>query len=225
MRFPRVGTDTDIAAVRGWFRQWRSDEFRWLVGPSATPAGLSRLLLETGAARDEAEPELTAMVLDREPPTSPGIRVRPVATLADFEHMETIKEEVFGRSPEQMDRRTQWTEFKAAAGTSAFLAELDSQPVAFGVMCRTDAGPVLLAGGVTLPQARGHGAYRALVHARWEAAHETGQAVLVTQAQEASRPILERLGFQATGTIEVLVDHPSKPSGDRREVGGPSAAG
>jgi hypothetical protein len=29
---------------------------------------------------------------------------------------------------------------------------------------------------------------------------------LVTQAQAASRPILERLGFRPTGTIEVLVD-------------------
>ena len=73
-------------------------------------------------------------------------------------------------------------------------------------MRSTEPGPVLLAGGVTLPRARGRGAYRALVRARWDAARDSGAPALVTQAQAASRPILERLGFRSTGTIPVLVD-------------------
>jgi predicted acetyltransferase len=67
---------------------------------------------------------------------------------------------------------------------------------------------MLLAGGVTRPEYRGRGAYRALVHARWKAAERAGAPALVTQAQAAARPILERLGFRPAGTIEVLVDHP-----------------
>jgi hypothetical protein len=70
----------------------------------------------------------------------------------------------------------------------------------------TEPGPMLLAGGVTLPEHRGRGAYRALVRARWDAAQRAGAPALVTQAQAASRPILERLGFRATGVIKVLVD-------------------
>ena len=53
-----------------------------------------------------------------------------------------------------------------------------------------------LFGGATLPEARGRGAYRALVAARWEDAVARGTPVLVTQAGAMSRPILARLGFR-----------------------------
>jgi GNAT superfamily N-acetyltransferase len=207
VRFEAATVASGIAASRGWFADRRVAEFRWLIGPSATPAGIVPLLLARGAARDEAEPDLTAMVLDREPPSVDGIPVRPVASFVDFEQMEQIRDEVFGRpdGTGRATRRARWSEFQAA-GSLAYLAEVDGAPVSFGVMDRTEAGPMLLAGGVTLPRFRGRGAYRALVHARWEAAERAGAAVLVTQAQAASRPILERLGFRSTGTIEVLVD-------------------
>jgi len=87
-----------------------------------------------------------------------------------------------------------------------YLAEIGGRPVAYGVMRRTYCGPWLLAGGVTLPEARGHGAYRALVRERWDAALAIGAPALVTQAQAASRPILERLGFRSAGSIAVLID-------------------
>ena len=49
---------------------------------------------------------------------------------------------------------------------------------------------VSLFGGSTLPEARGRGAYRALVAARWEDAVARGTPALVTQAGPMSRPIL-----------------------------------
>lgn len=55
---------------------------------------------------------------------------------------------------------------------------------------------VLLAGGSTLPAARGRGVYRALVRARWDDAVEAGLPALVVHAGAMSRPILERLGFE-----------------------------
>ena len=61
-------------------------------------------------------------------------------------------------------------------------------------------------GGATLPAARGRGAYRALVAARWEDAVVRGTPVLVTQAGALSRPILARLGFREVCTIRVLLD-------------------
>jgi len=213
VRFETATVDSTIAATRGWFGERLVDQFRWLIGPSATPKGIAGLLLASGARRDEHEPELAAMVLDQEPPTVPGITVRRVASLPDFERMEAIRQEVFGSSDAEAtdrpaDRRARWAEFQATAGTVAFLAELEGAAVSYGLMSRTELGPMLLAGGVTLPQARGRGAYRALVRARWEAARQTGVPVLVTQAQAASRPILKRLGFRATATIEVLIDRP-----------------
>jgi predicted acetyltransferase len=64
---------------------------------------------------------------------------------------------------------------------------------------------MLISGGV-LAEARGRGAYRALVRARWEDAVEAGQPALVVHAGAMSRPILERLGFQVAAEQEVLLD-------------------
>ena len=211
IRFETATADTSIATARDWFRERGVGSFRWLVGPSATPADIASRVVASGAVRDQAEPELTAMVLDREPPVVSGAAVRPVVSYADFEQTERIREAVFGRPPPaSVDpgsaRRARWAETQATPGYAAFIAELDGEAVAFGVMIATEVGPMLLAGGVTLPAARGRGAYRALVHARWEAAARAGVPVLVTQAQASSRPILERLGFRPTGIIQVLTD-------------------
>ena len=54
--------------------------------------------------------------------------------------------------------------------------------------------------------ARGRGAYRALVRARWDDAVAAGTPVLITQAGRMSLPILERLGFRAVCEIQVLLD-------------------
>jgi len=209
IRFGEADVEPNITATRAWFADRQLEEFRWLIGPSATPRGITGMLVARGAARDEGEPNLTAMVLDHEPPPEIGVRTRRVGSFADFEAMERIREEVFG-TPDHLRAaggRARWANFRAA-GSIAFLAEVDGAPVSFGIMDRTSAGPMLLAGGVTRPAYRGRGAYRALVYARWKAAEEAGAPALVTQAQAASRPILERLGFHATGTIEVLVDRP-----------------
>jgi hypothetical protein len=44
------------------------------------------------------------------------------------------------------------------------------------------------------------------VRVRWDAAKAMGAPALVAQAQAASRPILERLGFRSAGSIAVLID-------------------
>jgi NAD(P)-dependent dehydrogenase (short-subunit alcohol dehydrogenase family) len=67
-------------------------------------------------------------------------------------------------------------------------------------------GAVALCGGATLPEARGKGAYRALLAARFRDAVERGTPVLVVQAGSMSRPILERLGFDTVARVRVLVD-------------------
>jgi GNAT superfamily N-acetyltransferase len=65
---------------------------------------------------------------------------------------------------------------------------------------------VVLCGGATLPEARGRGAYRALVQARWDEAVARGTPALVVQAGSMSRPILERLGFEEVVRVKVLLD-------------------
>lgn len=212
VRFEEATVEPSVAATRRWFTDRDVGEFRWLIGPSATPRGVASLLLKRGASPDEDEPELTAMVLDREPPAVPGVVVRAVTTFADYVRMEEIREAVFGsRHIDEEELRARWSQYERA-GALAYLALHGGTPVSFGIMNQTEPGPMLLAGGVTLPEHRGRGAYRALVRARWDAAQRVGAPALVTQAQAASRPILERLGFRATGVIKVLVDRPSRAS-------------
>lgn len=78
IRFEVANVDPHATATRSWFRERGVEEFRWLIGPSATPDGVSSELIQRGAVPDSSEPDLTAMVLDRERPTSPS----PVCTAA-----------------------------------------------------------------------------------------------------------------------------------------------
>jgi GNAT superfamily N-acetyltransferase len=89
--------------------------------------------------------------------------------------------------------------------TVAFLAYLDGRPVACGRAAFCDRGGQLFA-GATLPEARGRGAYRALVRARWDEAVRRGTPALVTQAAPMSEPILRRLGFEEVTRLRRLVE-------------------
>jgi hypothetical protein len=208
VRFGQGDVRSRVETVRGWFAGRSVEAFRWLVGSSATPPDLLQGLLELGASRDEAEPELMAMVLDRAPPRVAGVPVREVKSRSDLADVERIRRAVFAdgstATTEELD--AVWSDFSSSKGSRMYLAEIGGRPVAYGVMRRTDRGPWLLAGGVTLPEARGHGAYRALVRERWDAAVAMGAPALVTQAQADSRPILERLGFRSAASIAVLID-------------------
>jgi len=62
-----------------------------------------------------------------------------------------------------------------------------------------------LFGGVTLPEYRGRGLYRATVAKRAELARERGYRWLYSDALPTSRPILERLGFVPLTTTTPFV--------------------
>ena len=87
-----------------------------------------------------------------------------------------------------------------------FLAFVDGEPVGSARTAYLEQGAVLLISGAVLERARGRGAYRALVRARWDDAAERGTPALIVHAGRMSRPILERLGFQAVAEIDVLED-------------------
>ena len=95
-------------------------------------------------------------------------------------------------------------ERRTRRGGLQWLAVLNDAPVAFALADRSQAG-LFLAGGATLPEARGRGCYRALVRARWDEAMTRGLPGLAVQAQyKSSAPILRRLGFVETATVHTL---------------------
>ena len=113
---------------------------------------------------------------------------------------------VFGERKETPAQRRARAEVERSQGHRAlFLGELDGRVVAAAHAVDAD-GAVVLGGSATLPEARRRGAYRALVAARHAHAVRRGTPMLVIQAGAMSRPILERLGFETTAVIHVLID-------------------
>ena len=78
----------------------------------------------------------------------------------------------------------------------AVVAVVDGQPVSGGRIDFEEGVEFAgLFGGVTLPEYRGRGLYRATVARRAELARERGYRWLYSDALPTRRPILERLGF------------------------------
>jgi hypothetical protein len=172
----------------------------WEVGSSATPADLVDRLLALGLESDD-DGYAVGMVLTEPPRQAPpaGVEVRRVTTPEEALVAAQIAAVAFGM-PEPVPGTVD------PEGRSVrYLAYVDGEPVAQATAEFTEHG-VSLFGGATLPAARGRGAYRALVAARWEDAVARGTPVLVTQAGAQSRPILARLGFREVCEIRVLID-------------------
>jgi hypothetical protein len=172
----------------------------WEVGTHATPPDLVDRLLALGLVDDEPTPLAVGMVLTEPPAEAPaGVEVRRVATDEEYLASEQIAAIAFG-SPMPTEPPAE-----RDPNNPVYLAYVDGEPVA-----RASASfgehAVGLFGGSTLPEARGRGAYRALVAARWQDAVVRGTPVLVTQASPMSRPILARLGFREVCEIRILLD-------------------
>lgn len=189
-----------------------SDLVLWNVGSSATPSDLPRRLRTYGLADPDPpfDPICAAMVLADEPPAVPGVRVRRVETfedhLAGLEVMLAAAEWAPEHAAAERERARDVFERRTRRGGFQWLALVDDQPVAFAGADRADAG-LFLAGGSTLPAARGRGCYRALVRARWEEARRLGLSGLAVQAQYGtSAPILRRLGFTEVAQVHTLRD-------------------
>jgi GNAT superfamily N-acetyltransferase len=189
-----------ILAARG------RTECSWEVGGSATPTDLVEQLHRRGLVDDD-DPDLVGMLLRREPPAVEAIEARPVRSFEEFREANTVAFTAFGSvAPSDEEReRARYEEELETGLKRTFVAVLDDRIVGAGTSTYLDRA-VTLNGGSVLPDARGRGAYRALVHARWEDAVERGTPVLVTQAGRMSTPILLRLGFEEAARIHVLID-------------------
>jgi GNAT superfamily N-acetyltransferase len=129
-----------------------------------------------------------------------GITVARVETDAQFDQVREVFEQGDGWSPGD-----EW--LRGPGFVTRYLAFIDGRPVATAdITWLADERAAFLGGALTLPEFRGRGAYRALVHERWREAGHRGRDVLVTQSEPMSQPILKRLGFEVVGEISVLID-------------------
>lgn len=82
-----------------------------------------------------------------------------------------------------------------------FIALLEGDPIASArLYTHSESQFAGCYGGATLPEFRGRGAYRTLVIARAKEAILKGARYLLVDALPTSRPILERMGFDAIGS-------------------------
>jgi GNAT superfamily N-acetyltransferase len=213
VRTTEAALDAAIAEVRATARAANYSRVTWIVGPSCRPVGLPALLAQRGfvpATRPPFEPHTTAMAL-----TAPlasqedGIEARSVRSYEEFVQALRIAMQAFEETEEAT---AGWIAaapelWKQQDGIARFthIAYREGRPVgmAFAV-----AGPdgLLLGGSGVLAAERSHGAYRALVAARWREAVKLGKPALVIHAGTMSRPIVERCGFEVVCELDSLDD-------------------
>jgi hypothetical protein len=208
----RDGTlDALLNAAVDWFTTQGRSDCTWFLGPSTTPSTAVELLLARGSARSE---RATAMWLDAEPARTSAVQVQTVnspETLLVYREMTALAGGIVRLTDDAKAVITAsnpraWTDLIAMEGRRLnYLALIDDQPVAAAGLLLTDRGVAVMAGGATLPQARGRGCYRALVRARWDDAVAAGSPNLVVQASDQSGPILAAMGFR--GVAELTIVH------------------
>jgi GNAT superfamily N-acetyltransferase len=209
----RLGdVDAAVGWARGETRRHGATRLEWWVGWNAAPSDLAAQLERHGLVPDEEEATLTGMTCGTEPPSSP-VEVRRIETLEHMLEAVAVDWDVWGMGEEERRRRTvtERGRFDPNGTVHHFAAYVDGRPVGFGRAIDMVDG-VAMMGGAVLPEVRGRGVYRALVHARWQHAAARGTPLLVTQAGHMSEPVLARLGFRAHGVLHLYMD-PAVASG------------
>ena len=204
-RFGVGELDDVLAEVRLLLRERGRTKTQWEVGSSA-PDGIVEALLARGIVPDR-EPYAVALVLTREPPQPPsGLVARRVETFEEYAAAVEVQWQAFEVPADEIEELRAHLEERWTQGPGIRHAVwLDERLVSTGTSAPTEHG-LLLYGGATAPDARGRGAYRALLRARWDDAVALGTPALITQGGSMSRPILERLGFERVGEVHMLID-------------------
>lgn len=189
----RLRADEVEAAVRdvdAFMRDAGTVRASWWVCERSTPDDVEARLLAAGCYVVPADYLNAAMVLTREPPATPGIEARRIETFDEFVQSRLLQREVF-TSTSVEDFEAEWEQLP----DPVFAAWIDGRMASVGRVVFTRVGGYLMS-GATAEWARGRGAYRAVVRARWDEAVRRGTPALAVGAGTMSRPILERLGFE-----------------------------
>ena len=202
--------DDALDAARSFMRVTGATAASWWLSEHSTPADLETRLLERGLVAIEGDYALDGMLLTSEPPAGPpDVEARVVRTAEEFVAATEAQYAAFDTAADRRrDIAALVDEFELERRSDVvrlYGAWLDGRPVGGGRAIFSPRG-TLLAGGSTVPWARGRGAYRALVRARWDEAVARGTPALAVQAGAMSAPILARLGFETTCRFRRLED-------------------
>ena len=148
------------------------------------------------------------MLLTIPPPAADAVG-RRVATFDEFIAATELQYDVFdlpaARRRSRESLAGSWEVQRAGDVWALYATWIDGRIAAAGSSYFSPRG-VLMSGGSTAPWARGRGAYRALVRARWDDAVAQGTPALTVQAGAMSAPVLQRLGFETVFRFRRLED-------------------
>jgi hypothetical protein len=212
LRLAEDEVETTYEEIRRLVAERNHYNTTWWIDDRATPADLTERLRALGlrpAEEPRLEPHGTGLALVSEPPAVEGVAAREVESVQEWIQAAEIGNEVFGATDDEREAQRKiaekrFREQRVTGSGARFLAWVDGRPAASATVVWAPLGGLCL-GGATLEWARGRGAYRALVRARWDAAVARGTPALVVNAGRMSRPILERLGFVAVAELDVLI--------------------
>jgi GNAT superfamily N-acetyltransferase len=183
----------------------------WSISTSSEPPDLAERLVQLGFVRSDEEP-LTVMARERPPGvaarTHASIHVHPVQSLDELLVARQVDRDAFELGPVDDDWLAQGARAWAREQTGrsrTYLAHVGDTP-AGSARSLFDTPAVMLLGGAVLREFRGRGVYRALIDARQADAAAAGTPALVAHANSASRPILERFGFEQVATVQTFYD-------------------
>ena len=168
-------------------------KFRWNAGPGSGPADLGERLARRGLTASNGRGMARA--------TNDADGLRGAATTdvvevsgATLDHYTHVMASGWGADPIALGAVHQ--HILDEGRHRLFVAYCDGAPVAAASYAPLERSAFLM-GGVVLPEYRGRGLYRALVHARIAHAHARGIGLVTSHAREqTSAPILEKMGFE-----------------------------
>jgi GNAT superfamily N-acetyltransferase len=192
--------DQVIAAQRQYFAD-RGSPVEWKYYDYDQPADLPARLVAAGFQPEDTETVLVAETAAIDPAVvlPAGVRLVPVTDEAGIDAMLTVHDLAFTEHPSPDLGKRLLAQFAASPGLlHMVVAMAGDEPVSAARIEFTPGTDFAgLWGGGTVPAWRGRGIFRALVAYRAGLAAERGYRYLQVDALPTSRPILERLGFQA----------------------------
>ena len=188
----------------------RDEPFEWKLHGHDRPSDLPDRLRAAGLVPEDTETVVIGPVevVASEATVPDGVVIRELREPGDFARLVQLDE-----SMSHEDHR--WIDHLAGEraadpqGLSVFVAEAGGRTVCDGwVRFPSDTEFATFWGGFTLPAWRRRGIYGALVAHRAKLAAERGRRYIEVDASDDSRPILERLGFDAVTTTTPYVWSP-----------------
>jgi GNAT superfamily N-acetyltransferase len=204
--------DRVIAAQRDYFAR-RGTPVEWKYYDYDQPGDLPARLVAAGFQPEDEETVLVAetAAIARPVVLPPGVRLAAVSDDAGVEAALAVHDLAFpGRPSADLGKRLRAQFTEAPGQVHMVVAMAGDQPVSAARIEFTPGTDFAgLWGGGTVPGWRSRGIFRALVAYRAAVAAERGYRYLQVDALPTSRPILERLGFQAMARTTPYVFTPA----------------